>query len=283
MKIYEIIVENQVNEAGGRLLGTALQNPKLQAALGKGAEWAGKKLGKGDTVKSVKDLYLRGGEKVFNPITKFMKWTGYVASALKTLGLIQMAMEYRAAIARGEKQLAAGKWTQEQFDDYHKNQMGTLITQIALAMPFFLALKVSTGWSVFVLAAKYSQNPLGRALGTTMATMATGVQAAFIQLLNTKENRLAIADFTANTLIDSTIAEYGIRAEQKIKELIGLAEKKAGKPGAAKPDSDKPDTTQDSKDEKPTAPTAPAEPDKSYGASKVNPKFFGISATPNLN
>lgn len=279
MKIYEIIVENKVDEAGGKLIGTALKHPAIQKALGKGAQWVGSKAGQGNTIKTAKDLYLHGGEKVFNPITKFMKWTGYVASALKALGLVQLAMEYRAAMERGEKQLAAGKWTQEQFDDYHRNQMGTLITQIALAMPFFLALKVSTGWSVFTMAAKYSGNPIGRAVGTTMATMATGVQAAFIQLLNTKENRLAIADFTANTLIDGTIAEYGIRAEQKIKELIGLAEKKAGKPATDKPEAD---TEKEPKDEKPATPATSTEPDNSYGASKVNPKFFGVSATPNL-
>jgi hypothetical protein len=273
MKIYEIITENKLDERLG-LIRMAARNPEVRKALSKGADALAKKVGQGDNFKAAKRLYLRGGRKFFNPITKTMQWTGYVASALKGLGLMQIAIDYRDAIARGEKELAEGRWTQEQFDDYHKNQMGTLITQIALAGPFFLALKVSTGWSLFTMAAKYSRNPAAIAVGTTMATMATGVQAAFIQLLNTKESRLAIAEYTANTFIDNTLADYAISGVQKVKGMIGLAEKKAtGTPTSEPADADKtttPDSTSDS-DKK-------SEPPKGdYEKSGLDPRFKGIS------
>jgi hypothetical protein len=211
-----------------------------------------------------------------NAITQTMKYTGYVATALKLFGLWQMTMDYRAAIARGEKELAAGRWDQEKFNDYHKNQMGTLITQIAIAGPFFLALKVSTGWSVFNMGLKATKIPSAVALGTTLSTLTTGTQAALIQLLNTKENRLAIAELTANTFIDNTLADYAIKGVNGVTRLVGLAKQKASS-AASTTEPGEPDAT--NKD-KPTAPnpTPTSEPPKDdYDKSGLDPRFKGIS------
>lgn len=209
-----------------------------------------------------------------NAITQTMKYTGYVASALKVFGLWQMTMDYREAIARGEKELAAGRWDQDEFDDYHKNQMGTLITQIAVSVPFFFALKVGTNWSIYTMGLKATKIPSAVALGTTMATLATGTQAALIQLLNTKENRLAIAELTANTFIDNTLADYTIKGINSVKQLIGQAEKKV-KAASSTTEPGEPDATNN---DKPTAPNSkPEAPKDDYDKSGLDPRFKGIS------
>jgi hypothetical protein len=205
-----------------------------------------------------------------------MKYTGYVASALKVFGLWQMTMDYRDAIARGEKELAAGRWDQEQFDDYHKNQMGTLITQIAVSVPFFFALKVGTNWSVFTMGLKATKIPSAVALGTTMATLATGTQAALIQLLNTKENRLAIAELTANTFIDNTLADYTIKGINKVTRLVGLAKQKAGS-ATSTTEPGEPDATNDDNPTTPTPNTTTKPPKDDYDKSGLDPRFKGIS------
>jgi hypothetical protein len=173
---------------------------------------------------------------------------------------------------RGEAELAAGRWSQEQFDAYHQNQMATMISQIALSTTFFLALKVTTGWSFMVMALKYSKQPIAKAIGTTLATMAKGTQLALISYLSDKDVRNTIADFAANGIIDNTLGAAGVAASKEFQALIGKAEKKAKGVDSNDGEPTNTNNTSSTPNAKPNSPTEkPA-----TGINVANDKFKGI-------
>lgn len=274
MKIYDIISENKTNE-GLRDMAIKTAAKALEPTATKIASWAASKLGKpvaknASLGKSLGNVYTGLGKNVAAPVTATMKWTGRVLTVLKFYGLYQMAKDYRDAIGRGEAELKAGRWTQEQFDLYHRNQMSTLISQIALSTTFFMALKIASGWSLMVMALKYSRQPLAQAVGTTLGTMAKGTQVALIGYLNDKEVRNTIADFAANGIIDNTIGDMGIAASEKMQELLGRAEKKGRGEADTDTKTDTDSNTADTKTDTGTK-TKPA-----TATDTPNDKFKGI-------
>jgi hypothetical protein len=277
MKIYDIISEKQANE-GIRDMAIKTVAKALEPAADKTLKWAASKLGKeapdagGSFVQKAKDLYTGTGARSMAPVTGAMRLTGGVITALKYYGLWQITMDYRAAMKRGEAELAAGRWTQDQFDAYHQNQMATMVSQIALSTTFFLALKVTTGWSFMVMALKYSKQPIAKAIGTTLATMAKGTQLALISYLSDKDVRNTIADFAANGIIDNTLGAAGVAASKGFQELIGKAEKKAK--GADANNSEPTDT--DSTSSTPNAKPNSATGKPATGINVSNDKFKGI-------
>lgn len=235
MKIYDIISKKQTNE-GLRDMAIKTAAKALEPAASKAAKWAAGKLGKAapdaaktgdDVITKAKDLYTGTGAKAMAPVTRAMQWTGPVLTALKFYGLYGIAMDYRDAMAAGEAELKAGRWSQDQFDAWHQNQMATMISQIALSTTFFLALKVFSGWSFLVMGLKYSKQPVLKALGYTLANVAKGTQVALIGYLSNSEVRDSIAAVAANGLIDNTVGAAGVAAAKKFQEIIGKAEKKA--------------------------------------------------------
>jgi len=232
MKIYDIISEKQANE-GIRDMAVKTVAKALEPAADKTLKWAASKLGRAapddsaSVIQKAKDLYVNTGAKTMAPVTRTMQWTGTVLTALKFYGLYQIAMDYRDAMQAGEAELKAGKWSQDQFDAWHQNQMATMISQIALSTTFFLALKVTTGWSFLVMGLKYSKQPALKALGYTLANVAKGTQVALIGYLSNSEVRESISAVAANGLIDNTLGAAGVAVAKEFQAIIGRAEKKA--------------------------------------------------------
>jgi len=289
MRIHDIISENRVNESG--IIAKTVAKA-AEPYLAKGAQWAATKLGKtagqaipkGASAATQKAAAVSDIAKGIAPgVTQVAKVTGRIATILKFFGLWQMYREYKAAMDRGYAEYAAGRWSEEEYNDYHKNQMGTLVSQIALSTTFFWALKLTSGWSLWVIGLKMSRFAPAVALGTSMATLATATQAGLIQLLNTKEARNTIADLTANTFIDDTLGQGAIDAVQKFKELLGVAEKKAA--GGNSKETDTEPTAKNDKDA-PAANNSTGSVDSSgIGRDakgdisiQLDPKFKGISA-----
>jgi hypothetical protein len=275
MKIYDIISEKQANE-GIRDMAIKTVAKALEPAADKTLKWAASKLGKeapdagGSVIQKAKDLYTGTGAKAMAPVTRTMQWASPVLTALKFYGLYGIAMDYRDAMQAGEAELKAGRWSQAQFDAWHQNQMATMISQIALSTTFFLALKVTTGWSFLVMGLKYSKQPILKALGYTLANLAKGTQVALIGYLSSNEVRESIAAVAANGLIDNTVGAAGVAAAKKFQEIIGKAEKKAN--GA---DTNN-DTTADTDNTSSTPNARPGTEKPATSSNTTTDKFKGI-------
>jgi hypothetical protein len=220
MKIHEIISEGIV----GRTLGALVKNPRAQNYA---SDIASKVVGKlGHNVKDaggVANAYRSLGQRVAKPVSVMANLTGKIGWTLKWFGIYQMFQDYNKAIKQGQANLKSGKWTQEEYENDVKQQKAILVAQLAIALPGFLLLKISTSWSLWAIGFKYSQNPFIKALGATMASMAVNTQAALIQLLRTD---------TATNMYAELIAGWGIgdisqELYDKVAKLYKQAEAKA--------------------------------------------------------
>jgi len=218
MKIHDIISEAPVGLIG-KTLGALLKPhaekaaAKVVGSLGHDVKGAG----------GLTNAYRNFGKSVAAPISGLANITGKIGMALKYFGLYQMFQDYNTAIKQGQANLKSGKWTQEEYENDVKQQKAILVGQLVIALPGFLLLKISTSWSLWTIGFKYSQNPLVKALGATMASMAVNTQAALIQLLRTD----AAVNLYAELIAGWGIGDLSQELYDKVANLFKQAEAKA--------------------------------------------------------
>lgn len=265
MKIHDIISEAPVGIIG-KTLG-ALLKPHAEKAAAKAIGALGHDVkGAG----GLKNAYSNFGKTVATPVIHAAKWTGYAASALKFFGLYQTFMDYNEAVKKAEANLKSGKYSQEQYEYDLKRQKTILVTQIAIALPGFLLVKITSSWSLWCVIFKNSGNPLAKAAGTIMATMATGAQAGLIQLLRDKDVVNLYAEFIAGSVLE----DLGQATYDKIANLLKSAESV----GKNKPDTKGDASSAGDKDSTSTTPdAAPTAADKPPSNKYVpNSEFAGV-------
>lgn len=269
MKIHDIISETPVQEAGMGIIKTAaaLAKPHLAKLGAKAVSKMGGQTG--DTVRGAVAGAKNFGSSIAKPLNVFAKLTGNIGMFVKYFGLYQMFSDYNAEVKRATADYQAGKLTPEQYQENLKQQKAILVAQLAIALPGFLALKISSNWSFWVIGLKASPNVLAKAIGASMAGLAVSSQAALIQLLRTDKFANMYAEFIAG----SVIGDVSQALFDKVSGLIGLAEKKADATPDAASSTDKAatSTTPSTSTNKPGA-TAEPEQDRP-GVYKPNPKF----------
>ena len=284
MKIHDIISENIVQESPGLMkmayntAKAALQHPgaidaakgaagKVASALGHDVKDAG----------GIVNAYKNFGKTIARPVTAIANITGKIAMVLKFFGIYQMFMDYNQAVKRAEADLKAKKITPDQYKNDIKQQKAILVAQLAIALPGFLLAKIGSSWSLWVIAFKYSKNPLGVALGTIMATTAVSTQAALIQLLRTD----TAANWYAQAIAGTFIGDLSQEVYDRVADLFKTAEQKANGQSAnsnssdANADKDATSSTPGTAPANPTTST-PVEPKAAYDQS-IKDKFKGIN------
>lgn len=224
MKIYEIIAEQQTTESvGSWLAGKALPQiakyaePAVVKALKTGSKSAGK-LAKSAPVAA-------------KGTSKLASLSADILSILKMLGIGKIIYNYIDDVSKGEAKLASGEWTQEEFDDFRQGMMTQLIAELAASTVLFSAIKLLSGFSIFVRLLGFSRftAPIGALLNGLSET----ARIAFIGYIATsKDARSVIADCIATMVqsqlgatVDNAVGGTGVYLLDKVKHLIGLSQK----------------------------------------------------------
>jgi hypothetical protein len=224
MKIYDIISESPVQEAG-ILLKTAAQLAKS-------------KLASSSALKGVTARAKNFGSSYTTPINILAKTTGTIGFWLKIFGLGQMINDYNVAVKKATADHKAGKLSPEQYQENLKQQKSILVAQLAIALPGYLALKISSNWSFWVIGLKALPSPFTKAIGALMAGLAVSVQAGLIQALRTDKFANLYAEFIAGSSIGNVSEEIF----NQVRDLIKSVEKKVTGKSSDTPD-EKPDAT----------------------------------------
>lgn len=289
MKIHELISED----------------PKTnEAALGKGLSFVAHHGGK----YAGKALNYIGG-KVAPQVTKNI---GKIAKAgpatlrvaklaenglllLKYLGLGSIIYDYYSAVEEGEANVKSGKWTEEQFQDFRQGEMTKLVLSIGASTAFFTAIKVFSGFSIFVRVMKFAKSPAIQAFGTILNSLSETARVAFIAFLISpkgKQAREDIGDLLGRGIIDNTLGGNGVALVDKVKHWLDSShpDGKFKNPldqtasGTTAPEADKVDPTKDTPTPASTSTVnkADAESDYDYDKSRYTRNAQG-AIVPKIN
>jgi hypothetical protein len=174
---------------------------------------------------------------------------------LKYLGLGSFVYDYYTAVEAGEAKVKKGEWTEEQFQDFRQGEMTKLVLAIGTSTVFFTAIKIFSGFSIFIRLMKLAKSPAIQAFAVVLNSLSETVRVAFIAFLVSpkgKQAREDIGDLIGRGIIDNTLGGNGVALVDKVKHWL---------------DSSHPD----GKFKNPLDPNKPGTTDPEAEANKVDP------------
>jgi len=273
MKIHELIGEDiKTNEAFvGKALNFAGHHGGKYA--GKALKYLGNKVAPNLVSKSA--TYGKGALKVARIAENGL-------ALLKYLGLGVLVHDYYSAVEQGEAKVKSGEWTEEEFQDFRQGEMTKLVLGIATSTVFFTAIKVFSGFSIWMRVLKLAPSPAIKAFAVTLNSLSEAVRVAFIAFLVSDKGyqaRQDVGNLIGRGIIDNTLGGNGVALVDKVMHWVDSShpdgkfksptdQNKAGAP--AEPETDKVDPNKDT--QTPASPTtvnkADADSDYAYDKSK---------------
>jgi hypothetical protein len=259
MKIHELI-KTEIHEDGvGQAIGLGLKGlgKMMGSDAARKAGIAVRKAFRPTTAAGVRAAKTSGVGKAVLTISQL---GAGALTILKYLGLYSIVNDYIEAVNVGQQHVEKGEWTEEEFQDFRQGEMTKLVLAIAASTVFFTAIKVFTGFSIFIRLLKLSRFPAVKAFAVILNSMAEGARVAFIGFLVSdagKEARHDLGNLIGRGIIDTALGGNGVALVDKFKHWLDAShpDGKLKNPLAQDPNKDTTDDTADKVDPNKDTPT----------------------------